>query len=124
MKDLKKKISNLVKKKIELTNVIYVMLHCRLLLYQRRPVPMCDFNMEYLDSALGTVQNFFRMTRMKLWKVLFKTGEVPPPTSEDRGLSVKRRANPVSYFMFCKAYLSPAYLWEEPRALCQSFRPG
>ena len=31
-----------------------------------------------------------------VWKVLFKADEVPPPLTEDRGLSAKRPANPVS----------------------------
>ena len=38
----------------------------------------------------------FDTMHKEIWKVLFKTGEVPPPISEDRGLSAKRLANPVS----------------------------
>ena len=38
----------------------------------------------------------FDTTHKEIWKVLFKTGEVPPPLSEDRGLSATRLANPVS----------------------------
>ena len=33
---------------------------------------------------------------MYVWKVLFKGVEVPPSLTEDRGLSAKRPANPVS----------------------------
>ena len=38
----------------------------------------------------------FGTTHKEIWKVLFKTGEVPPPLSEDRGLSATRLASPVS----------------------------
>ena len=38
----------------------------------------------------------FGTTHKEIWKALFKTGEVPPPLSEDRGLSPKLLANPVS----------------------------
>ena len=36
------------------------------------------------------------MMHKDVWKVLFKADEVPPPLTEDRGLSTKRPANPVS----------------------------
>ena len=36
------------------------------------------------------------MMHKDIWKVLFKAAEVPPPLTEDRGLSAKRPANPVS----------------------------
>ena len=38
----------------------------------------------------------FDTTHKEIWKVLFKTGEVPPPLSEDWGLSATRLASPVS----------------------------
>ena len=42
------------------------------------------------------LHELFDTTHKDAWKVLLKTGEVPPPISEDRGLSAKRLANLVS----------------------------
>ena len=36
------------------------------------------------------------MMHEDVWKVLFKASEVPPPTTEDRGLNAKRHDNSVS----------------------------
>ena len=38
----------------------------------------------------------FGTTHEEIWKVLFKAGEAPPPTTEGRGLSLKHQPNPVS----------------------------
>ena len=52
------------------------------------------FNLWEFDPAKHqTLRELFDTTHQEIWKVLFKTGEVPPPLSEDRGLS----ASPVSY---------------------------
>ena len=85
-------IRSLVDKPVRLINVIQVMLVRRILPCQRR-----SFNMWEFDPAEHqTLHELFNMTHKDVWKVLFMTGEVPPPTSEDRGLSAKRLANPVS----------------------------
>ena len=42
------------------------------------------------------------MMHKDVWKVLFKAGEVPPPTTEDRGLNAKRHANSVSILHFTR----------------------
>ena len=44
----------------------------------------------------------FGMTHEDIWKVIFKAGETPPPTTEDRGLSLKRQANSVCSSMFSR----------------------
>ena len=86
----------MMSKKIKLVNVVQVMLFCRILLCQRR-----SFNMWEFDPAEHqTLRELFDMTHKDVWKVLFKAAEVPPPLTEDRGLSAKRPANPVSY-MYC-----------------------
>ena len=79
-------------KNIKLVNVVQVMLVCRILLCQRRAFNMWEFD----PAEHQMLHELFDMTHKYIWKVLFKTGEVPPPTSEDRGLSAKRLANPVS----------------------------
>ena len=57
---------------------------------------------EFDPAKHQTLLELFDMTHEYIWKVLSKAGEVPPPTSEDRGLSAKRRANPASSFMFAR----------------------
>ena len=113
-------VQNMIDKKIKLVNVVQVMLFRRILPCQIRTCNLWEFDPAKHQMLL----ELFDTTQEGVWKVLFKTGEVPSPTSGDCGLSVKRRANPVSSFMFCKAYLSLAYSREEPKALCQPFRPG
>ena len=48
------------------------------------------------------------MTHKDVWKVLFKGAEVPPPLTEDRGLSAKHHANPVSFYISQDIY-SPQF---------------
>ena len=43
------------------------------------------------------LRELFDTMHKDVWKVLFKGAEVPPPLTEDRGLSAKRPANPVSF---------------------------
>ena len=82
----------MIDKKIELVNVVQVMLFHRILPCQRRA-----FNMWEFDSAEHQMlRELFNMMHKDVWKVLFEVAEVPPPTSEDHGLSAKRPANPVS----------------------------
>ena len=92
-------IKNMIGKKIKLVNVVQVMLFHQILPCQRRA-----FNMWELDSAKHqTLRELFNTTDKDVWKVLFKAAEVPPPTTEDRGLNTKRPANSVSslYFTRC-----------------------
>ena len=89
---LQKCIKNMIRKKIKLVNVVQVMIFRRILPCQSR-----EFNFWEFDSAKHqTLRELFDTTHKDVWKVLFKGAEVPPPLTEDRGLSAKRPANPVS----------------------------
>ena len=82
----------MMSKKIKLVNVVQVMLFRRILLCQRRA-----FNLWEFDSAKHQMlQELYDMTHKDVWRVLFKGAEVPPSLTEDRGLSAKHHANPVS----------------------------
>ena len=82
----------MVNKKLKLVNVVQVMLIRRIL-----PCQQQAFNLWEFDPAQHqTLRKLFDTTHKDVWKVLFKGAEVPPSLTEDRGLSVKRPANPVS----------------------------
>ena len=49
------------------------------------------------------------MKHKNAWKVLFKASEVPPPTSEDRGLHAARAPHPVS-FLTTTGFSSSQYI--------------
>ena len=68
------------------------MLVRRILPCQRRAFNIWEFN----PAEHQMLHELFDMTYKDVWKVLFKTGEVPPPLSEDRGLSATCLASPVS----------------------------
>ena len=89
----------MISKKIKLVNVVQVMLFRRILPCQRWAFNMWEFD----PAEHQTLRELFDTTHKDVWKVLFKAAEVPPPTTEDRGLSAKRPANPVSslYFTRC-----------------------
>ena len=70
------------------------------------------------------LQELFGTMHKEIWKVLFKAGETPPPMTEDRGLSLKRQANPVSSFNVFKAYPLLAYFEKKPKLPIHVFRPG
>ena len=89
-------------KKIKLVNVVQVMLIHRILPCQRRAFDMWEFDPAEHQMLL----ELFGTMHKEIWKVLFKTGEVPPPLSEDRGLSASRLANPVSPRVICKIFPS------------------
>ena len=96
---LQKCIRNMISKKLKLVNVVQVMLFRRILPCQRRA-----FNMWEFDSAKHQMpRELFDTTHQDIRRVLFKSTEVPPPLTEDRGLSAKRPANPVSllYLIRC-----------------------
>ena len=85
-------IQNMVDKKLKLVNIVQVMLICQILPCQQR-----DFNLWEFDPARHqTLSELFGTTDKDVWRVLFKGAEVPPSLTEDRGLSAKRPANPVS----------------------------
>ena len=91
-------VHNMINKRIKLVNVIQVMLIRRILPCQRRTCNLWEFD----PAKHQTLLELFGTKHEDIWKVLFKAGEVPPPMIEGRGLSTKRRANPVSSFMFAR----------------------
>ena len=86
-------INNMKDKKIKLVNMVQVMLVRRILPCQRRVCNLWEFD----PAEHQTLRELFGTMHEDVWKVLFKANEVPPPITEDRGLSAKRRANPVSF---------------------------
>ena len=82
----------MITKKIKLVNVIQVMLICRILLCKCWTYYLWEFD----PTKHQTLLELFGTTHEDIWKVLFKAGEAPPPTTEDRGLSPTRQANSVS----------------------------
>ena len=83
-------------KKIKLVNVVQVMLFRRILLCQRRAFVLWE-----IDSAQHqTLRELYDTKHEDVWRVLFKSVEVPPPITEDRGFSAKRQASAVSCFTF------------------------
>ena len=75
-------IQNMIDRKIKLVNVIQVMLIRRVLPCQRGNC----YLWEYDSAKHQTLLELFGTTHEDIWKVLFKAGETPPPTTEDRGL--------------------------------------
>ena len=89
---LKTCIKSIRDKNIKLVNVVQVMLVRRILPCQIRAFNMLEFD----PAEHQMLHELFDTMHKDVWKVLFKTGEVPPPIFEDHGLSAKCLANPVS----------------------------
>ena len=84
----------MVDKKHKLVNIVQVMLVRRILPCQQR-----EFNLWGFDPAQHrTLNRVFDMTHEDAWRVLFKSAEVPPPITKDRGFSAKCQASAVSCF--------------------------
>ena len=91
----------MMSKKIKLVNVVQVMLFRRILPCQRRAFDLWEF-----DSAKHqTLRELYDTTHEDVWRVLFKGAEMPPSLTEDRGLSAKRRAHPVGFYISQGIYL-------------------
>ena len=85
-------IKSMKDKNIKLVNMIQVMLVRRILPCQRRA-----FNLwEFVPAEHQTLRRLYGMMHKDAWKALFKASEVPPPTSENRGLHVARPPSQVS----------------------------
>ena len=97
-------VKNIISKKIKLVNVVQVMLFRRILPCQRRAFNMWEFD----PAKHQTLRELFDTTHQDIWKVLFKSAKVPPPLTEDRGLSAKRHANPVSSLYLIRCFF-PQY---------------
>ena len=92
----------MITRKIKLVDVIKVMLVCRILPCQCRICYLWEFN----PAEHQTLLRLFGTTHEDIWKVLFKSNEVPLATDEDRGHDLTHTANPVSPFMFSRGSLN------------------
>ena len=94
-------VQNMIERKIKLVNMVQVMLFRRIL-----PCQIRAFNMWEFDPAKHqTPRELYDTTHKGVWRVLFKSSEIPPSLTEDRGLSAKRRANPVGLYISQGIYL-------------------
>ena len=96
----------MIGKKIKLVNMVQVMLIRRILPCQRRAFDMWEFDPAEQQMLL----ELFDTMHKEIRKVLFKTGEVPPPLSEDRGLSASRLASPVSPLVITRCFLASTFM--------------
>ena len=92
MQVLQSHIQSILEKDTGLINVIQVMLVCRILPCQRRPLRMWEFNPE----GPRTLQQFFGKMHEGMWKLFFKTRKQWPDTSEDVGLNCNHPDTSVS----------------------------
>ena len=68
-------IRNMASKKLKLVNIVEVMLTRRIL-----PCQHLDFNLWEFDPAQHqTLRELFDTTHKDVWRVLFKSAEIPPP---------------------------------------------
>ena len=85
-------VKDLIDRKVKLVTVVQVMLFHRILPCQRRA-----FNLREFDPAQHqTLSRLFDTMHEDAWKVLFKSSEVHPPITEDRGFCTKRQASAIS----------------------------
>ena len=84
----------MISKKIKLVNVVQVMLFRRILPCQRRAFNLWEFD----PAQHQTLSRLFDTTHEGAWTVLFKSSEVHPPITEDRGFCAKCQASAVSLF--------------------------
>ena len=88
-------VQTLVDKKLNLVNVVQVMLICRIL-----PCQQWAFNQWEFDPAQHrTLSRLFDTMYEDAWKVLFKGAEAPASATEDRGFSTQHHAHAVSCYI-------------------------
>ena len=85
-------IKDLIGRKVKLVTVVQVMLFHRILPCQRRALSLLEFDL----AQHQTLSRPFDTKHEDAWKVLFKSSEVSPPVTEDRGFCAKRQASVVS----------------------------
>ena len=100
---LQKCIRNMMSKKIKLVNVVQVMLFRWILSCQQQVFNLWEFN----PAKHQTLRELYDTTHEDIWRVLFKGAEMPPFLTEDRRLSAKRPANPVSLLYLIRCLFSP-----------------
>src|SRR4051812_1179492 len=98
---LQTNVQNMMNKKLKLVNIVQVMLIRRILLCQQRAFNLWEFD----PAEHQTLSELFDTTHEDAWKVLFKSDEVPPPLTEDRGFSAKHQASAVSYFLSYRVFI-------------------
>ena len=91
---LQKCIQNMISKKLNLVNIVQVMLFRRILPCQQRAFNLWEFD----QAQHRTLSRLFDTMYEDAWKVLFKGVEAPASAIEDRGFSAQRHALAVSYF--------------------------
>ena len=89
---LQMRITNMLGKNIGLTNMVQIMLFCRILPCQCRTSPVWEFKPE--DPR--TLQHFLGTMHEGMWKLLFLAQKSWPMEIEDVGLNAKNPATPVS----------------------------
>ena len=93
----------MINRKLKLVNIVQVMLIRRILPCQQRVFNLWEFD----PAHHQTLSKLFDTTHKDVWRVLFKSAEVPPPLMEDRGLSAQRQAGAVSSFISYRVFISP-----------------
>ena len=90
-------IKDLIGRKVKLVTVVQVMLFRRILPCQRRAFNLWEFD----PVQHQTLSRLFNTMHKDAWKVLFKSSEVSPPVTEDRGFCTERQASAVSLIFPC-----------------------
>ena len=91
----------MISKKIKLVNVVQVMLFRRIIPCQRRAFVLWEFD----STKHQTLRELYDTMHEDVWRVLFKSAEIPPSLTKDRGLSAKRRAHLVGFYISQGIYL-------------------
>ena len=94
-------IKDLISRKVKLVTVVQVMLFRRILPCQRRAFNLWEFD----PAQHQTMSWLFDTKHEDAWKVLFKSFEVSPPATEDRGFCAKRQASEVSFLFLFRGIL-------------------
>ena len=92
VRTLQSRIRSLIERDINVVNVVQVMLVCRTLPCQRRPLCMWEINPE----GPRTLQHFFGITHEGMWKLFFGKRKQWPDITEDIDLDCNHPDTPVS----------------------------
>ena len=104
-------IRSMIDKNIKLVNVIQVMLVHRILPCESRTCHLWEYDL----AKHQTLLQFFDTMHEDIWKVLFKSNETWPKTTEDRVHDLARPANAVSLSRF-KVYPLLAHSGKIPKS--------
>ena len=85
-------VKDLIDRKVKLVTVVQVMLFRRILPCQQRAFNLWEFD----PAQHQTLSRLFDTTHEDAWKVLFKSSEVHPPITEDRGFYAKSQRGKLS----------------------------